>query len=228
MGSSSKPIKLFGQHGPNPSKVMIILEELQIPYEKIPVPISEVKKPEFTAVNPNGRIPAIEDPNTGITIWESGAIIEYLIERYDTQHKISFAPGTPEAWHAKQWLFFQTTGQGPYYGQAAWFKKYHPEHLPSALKRYVDEMKRITGVLDGWLAKQKQVHGSGDGPWLVGNKLSYADISFVSWQEVISILIQKEDYDVDEFPLVKEWLDKMHKKESVKAGLLPIAALKQK
>ncbi|KAI9783151.1 MAG: hypothetical protein M1835_003878 [Candelina submexicana] len=222
MSSSTKPIKVFGQGGPNPPKVNIILEELGLPYEVKPVPFSDVKNAEYIAVNPNGRIPAIQDPNTGITLWESGAIIEYLVERYDTNHQISFAPGSPESYHAKQWLHFQATGQGPYYGQAIWFRKYHPEQLPSAIERYHKEINRVSGVLDGHLARQKQAHGGGPGsggPWLVGDKFSYADIAFIPWQRIAGMLLEKDHYNEDDFPHLKEWLHKMLSRESVKKGL---------
>ena len=69
--------------------------------------------PVYEKVNPNGRVPAIEDPNTGITLWESGAIIEYLIEKYDTSKSLTYDT-EPEKYHLKQWLYFQTSGQGPY------------------------------------------------------------------------------------------------------------------
>ena len=95
----------------------MILEELGINYETEFV--TDVKGEKFTAKNPNGRAPAIDDPNTGITLWESGAIIEYLIDRYDTSAKLSFT-SLPEKYYAKQWLMFQMSGQGPYFGQAAW------------------------------------------------------------------------------------------------------------
>lgn len=219
MSSQIKPIKVWGQGGPNPPKVAIILEELGLPYEIVPIPFSDVKKPEYLAINPNGRVPSIHDPNTDITLWESGAILEYLIERYDKTHRFSFAPGTPESYHAKQWLFFQTTGQGPYYGQAVFFKKFHPEHLPSAIERFVKEINRVTGVLDGHLARQKEKYGGtagGDGPWLVGNKLSYADIAFIPWQSGIPKAVTKEEYDEDKYPNMKEWLDNMTSREAVK------------
>ena len=223
MSSDIKPIKVWGQGGPNPPKVAMILEELDLSYEVTPIPFSDVKKPEYLAVNPNGRLPAIYDPNTDITLWESGAILEYLIERYDKTHRISFAPGTPESYHAKQWLFFQASGQGPYYGQLAWFKRLHPENVPSAIERYVKEINRVTGVLDGHLAKQKEEHGGssagGDGPWLVGNKLSYADIAFIPWQIRVPRALGKEEYDVDNYPNVKEWLDKMTSREAVRKVL---------
>jgi glutathione S-transferase len=220
--SQLKAITVWGKDGPNPPKVHMILAELGLPHEVIGTPISDVKTPEYLAVNPNGRLPSIRDPNTGITLWESGAIVEYLIEQYDTEHKISFAPGTPESYHAKQWLFFQTTGQGPYYGQLSWFKKFHAEKLPSAIERYAKEVNRVSGVLEGWLAQQEKEHGGSpgfDGPWLVGNKLSYADFAFVSWQIIITFVTQKGDYDEDNFPQVKEWLGRLTSRESVKEAM---------
>jgi len=218
MSSQIKPIKVWGKGHPNPPKVAIILEELDLPYELVDIPMADIKKPEYLAINPNGRLPAIHDPNTELTLWESGAIVEYLVERYDTAHKLSFAPGTAESYHAKQWLFFQATGQGPYYGQAAWFKMYHPERLPSALERYTKEIARITGVLEGHLGGQKVDAGS-DGPWLVGNKISYADLAFISWQTVITKIIEKDQYNLDDFPHVQQWLGKMSSRKSVKAAL---------
>ncbi|KAK9319141.1 glutathione S-transferase Ure2-like protein [Lipomyces orientalis] len=213
--SPIKTIKLWGKGGPNPPKVAILLEELGLPYETIPVSLSDVKKPDYLAINPNGRLPAIYDPNTDLTLWESGAIIEYLIERYDVTHNLSFASGTAESYHAKQWLFFQTTGQGPYYGQAAWFKRFHPEQLPSAIERYTKEINRVTGVLEGHLAKQK-VDADNNGPWLVGNKLSYADLAFISYQVVITKFVGRDEYNLDDFPHVKQWLSKLTSRKSVK------------
>ena len=216
MPSSIKPIKVWGLGGPNPPKVAMIIGELGLPSVTDPIPIPDVKKPEYVAVNPNGRIPAIYDPNTDITLWESGAIIEYLTERYDPTHRLSFAPGTPESYHARQWLYFQTSGQGPYYGQAVWFKRYHKERLPSAVERYVKEINRVSGVLNGVLAEQKQKYSDGtDGPWLVGNKMSYADIAFVPWQAIANILLTKDEYDDGNYPYVKEWMGKMMAREKI-------------
>ncbi|KAL2161408.1 hypothetical protein VTH06DRAFT_7969 [Thermothelomyces fergusii] len=225
MGSHSdlKPIRVYGKQGPNPPKVIMILKELGIPYEIEDVPFSDVKKPEYLAVNPNGRLPSIRDPNAGLTLWESGAILEYLVEKYDTEHKLSFPAGSDEAYLAKQWLFFQTTGQGPYYGQAVWFSRYHPEQLPSAIDRYINEIKRVTGVIEGHLARQKEEHGAKegfDGPWLVGNKLSYVDIAFVPWQAIAGKFFgETGKFNPDEFPLVKEWLGKLLARESIKTSL---------
>lgn len=214
MSSQLKPIKLWGKHGPNPPKVEMILLELGLPYEAVDISFPDLKKPDYLAVNPNGRMPSIYDPNTDITLWESGAIIEYLIERYDETRKLSFAPGTPESFHAKQWLFFQVSGQGPYYGQAVWFEKYHAEKLPSAKERFVNEVKRVTGVLEGHLSAQK-VDAESDGPWLVGGKLSYADIAFLPWQSTIAMNIGTELYNPDDFPHVEKWLGKMKARKTL-------------
>ena len=214
--SQLKPIKVWGQGGPNPPKVAMILAELGLPSETVNIPILDVKNPEYVAINPNGRIPTIYDPNTDITIWESGAIIEYLIERYDSTHRLSFAPGTPESYHAKQYLYFQVSGQGPYYGQAIWFKRFHKERVPSAVERYVKEINRVCGVLNGVLAEQKKKYGDDtDGPWLVGNKMSYADIAFVPWQTIVNIMCAKDEYDETNYPYVKEWIGKMMSRETI-------------
>lgn len=216
--SDIKPIKVWGKGGPNPPKVAILLEELGLPYESIVVPLADVKKPEYLAINPNGRLPAIYDPNTNLTLWESGAIVEYLVEKYDTNHKISFPTGSLESYEAKQFLFFQASGQGPYYGQAAWFKKFHHEELPSALERYVKEANRVTGVLEKVLSEKKVFPGQ-SGPWLVGGKYSVADLSFISWQNVITIIFGKADYNLDDYPHVKSWTDRILARPAVQVGL---------
>jgi glutathione S-transferase len=117
MSSSIKPITIHGKHGPNPPKVRMVCEELGLPYELDDVQFADLKKPEFLKINPNGRMPAIHDPNTNLTLWESGAIIEYLVEKYDTENKLSFASGSTDAYLAKQWLFFQVSGM---YWSVSW------------------------------------------------------------------------------------------------------------
>ncbi|OQU98800.1 Glutathione S-transferase, domain-containing protein [Cladophialophora immunda] len=219
MSSELKTIKLWGEPGtPNPAKVAIILEELKLPYDVIAVPFSDVKKPDYIAINPNGRLPSIYDANTGITLWESGAVVEYLIDTYDPEHKLSFPTGTKEFWLAKQWLCFQASGQGPYYGQAGWFKLFHQEKVPSALDRYLKEIGRVTGVLEAHLAQQRRENfgDEGDGPWLVGNKLSYADIAFVPWQHTVAKVFDKEEFDQSRYPLVDEWYRKITSRAAVK------------
>jgi glutathione S-transferase len=222
MASTIQPIKLYGGIlGPNPLKIGLILTLLELPFEEVDVPFSDIKLPAYESVNPNGRLPSIHDPNTGLTLWESGAIIEYLIERYDVNEprKLSFTPRSAEAELARSFLYLQTTGQGPYYGQAIWFMKYHGEKVPSAVERYINEAKRVTGVLNKWLGEQKEANAEklGDGPWLVGNKLSYADIAFIPWQSVMRMAFAGDGFDADEFPHEKEWYERMTSKQAIKA-----------
>jgi glutathione S-transferase len=207
MSSQLKPIKLYGEEGVNPPKVKIILQELGLPFETVAISMGESKGPEYTAINPNGRVPAIYDPNNDLTLWESIAIVEYLIDKYDTEHRISFAPGTKEYYLARQWVLFQVSGQGPYYGQAVWFTHFHSEKIPSAIERYRQEVLRVTGVLESWLAKQAVGSGS-DGPWLVGDKMTYADMCFVPWQEGIKFRCP-DIYEGQSFPFVEAWVAKM-------------------
>ncbi|KAA8648583.1 hypothetical protein EYZ11_006719 [Aspergillus tanneri] len=206
-----KPIKVYGGYfGPNPLKTCIILSELDLPYECEFIEFLDVKNPSYVRINPNGRMPAIHDPNTDLTLWESGAIVEYLIEQYDRDHRLSFPAGTAEAHHARQWLHFQASGQGPYYGQAVWFTRYHSERLPSAVERYVNEIKRVSGVVDKWLEGRE---------WLVGDRLSYADLAWVAWQVLAQKALKSEGYDESEFPRLQAWLTRMKEREKVKEML---------
>ncbi|KAI1108210.1 glutathione S-transferase [Nemania sp. NC0429] len=219
MSSNLKPIVVHGQGGPNPPKVIMILEDLGVPYKMAATTFADIKKPEYLAVNPNGRVPAIYDPNTDLTLWESGAIIEYLIETYDKDNKISFPRGSNESYLTKQWLYYQVTGQGPYYGQAVWFTVYHPEKFPSAVDRYVQEINRVTGVVEGHLAAQKAKNGGEGGSWLVGGKITFADISWYMWQRVIVEALGDETIDYAKYPNVKDWMDRLGARPSVKRGV---------
>lgn len=212
-----KPLTLYGDGGPNPTKVIVLLEALSLPYTTVAVSFDQVKAPSYTALNPNGRLPTLVDPNTNLTVWESGAIFTYLITTYDTSHKFSFPANTADAWHAQQWLYFQVSGHGPYYGQAFWFKRHHPETLPSAVDRYVNEAKRIMGVLDGWLAAQAP--GADGNKWLVGGKCSYADVAFVSYQFGARSWFELPDGDVAKFPHLNTWLQNMLAIEAVTRAL---------
>lgn len=120
--------------------------------------MADVKGEAYTKINPNGRTPAIEDPNTGITLWESGAILEYLVDTYDKDNKISYT-SFPEKYHTKQYLHFQMSGQGPYFGQTTWFRHFHPEQVESAKKRYDEQLVRVIGVLDKILTGKQYLVG---------------------------------------------------------------------
>lgn len=174
--------------GPNPWKVAIILEELGLPYESKYWEFADLKTPEYESMNPNGRTPTLVDPNNGnFTIWESGAIVQYLVDRYDTEGKISHKSGD-EKYIENQWLQFQMSGQGPYFGQAAWFSRFHPESLPSAKSRYINEINRVNTVLNSALKGKK---------YLLGDKISYADLSFVTWHVMIPFILGEEKLETD-------------------------------
>lgn len=207
---SLKPIILWTLQGhagtPNPWKVAMILEELNVPYKHNFIDLADLKKEPYDSINPNGRVPAIEDPNTGISVWESGAILEYLVDKYDKQHTISFAAGSKEYYEAKQWLHYQMSGQGPYFGQAVWFTIYHAEKLPSAVERYINEIRRVSGVLNRWLENKEH---------LVGGKYSYVDAAFVPWFSVTA-LIFSDKIDIEkEFPHVNAWLNRIKARPAI-------------
>ncbi|KAH9926306.1 glutathione S-transferase C-terminal-like protein [Epithele typhae] len=201
--SSPKPhFTLFSAIGPppNPWKVVMILEELGLEYESIYLDTlkGDQKLESHTKYNPNGRVPSLVDhKNNDFVVWESCAIIEYLVEKYDTERKISFA-GFEDRILLSQWLFFQASGQGPYFGQAGWFTFYHHEKIPSAIERYRKEIVRVIGVLDATLATRQ---------WLVGDKPSAADLSFIVWNysTMKYTLAGWDGLNVDDFPHFKRW-----------------------
>jgi glutathione S-transferase len=208
-----QPITLYSHPlGPNPWKVAIVLSILKIPYENIFVDFKDVKLPAITNLNPNGRLPIIVDPNHDITLWESGAIINYLIDNYDVSHKLSYHT-FPERFLTQQWLFFQASGQGPYYGQLGWFRR-QSEQQPAAIKRYADEVLRVTSVLESALK---------DRNWLVGEKCTFADLSFVPWQDMVGLIMGDEVAATDlecDFPNVQAWMQRMKDIPEVKTVLL--------
>ncbi|KAI0336813.1 glutathione S-transferase C-terminal-like protein [Cubamyces sp. BRFM 1775] len=214
----SKQFTLYGDViGPNPLKVAFVLEELGLEYDVVSIDITkgEHKAPEFTKLNPNGRLPALVDHSNGdFTIWESDAILLYLVEKYDKEHKLSVTD-EKEKFQLIQWLFFQASGQGPYFGQAVWFMRYHPEKIPSAIERYQKEILRVFGVLESVLSKQE---------WLVGGKLTIADLSFIPWNgaAVDFVLGGLESVDVEkQYPSVYKWHKKLTQRPAV-ARLLEI------
>ncbi|CAG8961591.1 hypothetical protein HYFRA_00006125 [Hymenoscyphus fraxineus] len=209
----TKPIKVWmAPAGPNPWKVVLILEELSIPYEIVAFKFDDVKRKPFITLNPNGRAPAIEDPNIGpdgLVLWESGAIIQYLVEQYDTEKKLTYE--TFEKYKVNQWLMFQMSGQGPYYGQLGWFNVLHQEKLPSAILRYKNEVRRVLGVLETSLEGKT---------WLVGNKCTYADLSFVTWNERLDALFTvPAERKFEGFPNVEAWHGRMVGRPSWKAAM---------
>ncbi|ATZ51764.1 Bcgst21 [Botrytis cinerea B05.10] len=209
----TQPITLYSHiTGPNPWKVSIILEELKIPYT------TKFLEP-YETLNPNGRVPAITDPNTSLTLWESGAIIEYLIDTYDQTTQLSYT-SSPERYHTKQWLHFQMSGQGPYFGQAHWFTKMHSEKVDSVIDRFLAQIKRVLYVLDRHL-KGKE--------WLVGDKCTYADLSFVMWNEGIPWIFGDRAGELEmekDYPNFFAWHTRLMERPSVKKVFEDKAAAK--
>ncbi|KXT04583.1 hypothetical protein AC578_8741 [Pseudocercospora eumusae] len=211
---STKPLKLYGHvQGPNPWKVAIILEELGVPYETEYMDFGDLKKEPFLSKNPNGRTPALEDPNTGVTTWESGAIIDYLLDVYDKQHKLSYTE-SPQKYEQICWRDFQMSGQGPYFGQKAWFTHFHSEKgITSAIERYGKEIDRVQSVIDAHLTKTGN-------EYLCGNKVCYADLMFVPWNAMLGFI--HPDFEKEwktKYPKSYEWHQKLIARPAVKKCL---------
>ncbi|KAI0699620.1 glutathione S-transferase C-terminal-like protein [Cerioporus squamosus] len=200
--------------GPNGWKVALLLEELGLSYEPIYLDFqkNEQKQSPHVDYNPNGRIPTIIDHKNGdFVLWESNAILLYLVDKYDTEKRFTVTD-EKEKHILNQWLFFQASGQGPYFGQAFWFLFYHPEKVPSAVERYQKETQRVVSVLDGVLAKSP----SG---WLVGGKLTIADLAFLTWNRAAVNVILKdfEGGDVQtKYPAFWAWHHKIDSRNSAK------------
>jgi len=210
---STKPdIHLYTTQTPNGIKISITLEELGLPYKHTKIDISKntQKEPWFLEINPNGRIPAITDTFTDgkqINLFESGAIQQYLVDRYDTDYKISYPKGTREYFEMISWLFFLNAGVGPMQGQANHFSRYAPERIEYGVNRYVNETRRLYGVLNTHLEKSK----SG---YLVGDKCTIADIAHWGWVAAAFWA----GVDIDEFPALKAWEERMFARPGVEKG----------
>ncbi|KAJ6093249.1 hypothetical protein N7486_008538 [Penicillium sp. IBT 16267x] len=205
-------ITLYTAQTPNGIKISIALEELGLPYEvkKIDMTNNEQKEDWFLEINPNGRIPALTDEFTDgqkIRLFESGGILQYLADQYDPEYKISFPKGTREHYEMNNWLFFQNAGVGPMQGQANHFGRYAPERIEYGVTRYVNETRRLYGVLDKHLAQSK----SG---YLVGDHVSIADISLWGWVAAGGWA----GVDIDEFPNLKAWEEFMAQRPGVEKG----------
>jgi GST-like protein len=161
-------LKFYFHTGPNPMKTALMLEELGLPYETVPVDTmkGQQHEPWFRAINPNGKVPAIVDGD--VTVFDSNAILLYLAEKH---HK--FLPTAPAArGQALSWLFFVATGLSPFSGQAVHFLFHAPEKLPYAQNRYLKEVQRHYKVLDDHLATHK---------YLAGEEYSIADMALWGW-----------------------------------------------
>jgi GST-like protein len=189
-------IDLYYWTTPNGHKITIYLEETGLAYKIIPVNISKGDqfKPEFLAISPNNRIPAIVDhaPAGGgapLAVFESGAILKYLAEKTG-----KLLPSDPRGrYDVLQWLFWQMGGLGPMAGQNHHFSQYAPEKIPYAIDRYVKETNRLYGVLDKRLADRAFIAGD----------YSIADIAAYPW----IVPHQRQGQKLEDFPHLNRWFE---------------------
>jgi GST-like protein len=198
---------------PNGHKVHIALEELGIPYKVIPIAIGKGDqfKPEFLAITPNHRIPAIVDPDgpggKPLKLFESAAIMIYLSEKSGGK----LIPKDPIGrYTCLQWMMFQMGGTGPMFGQYNHFANYAVEKIPYAIERYTNEVKRLHRVLDKRLA---------EATWLAGDEYSMADIINFPWIRNP----ERRNIDLNDYPNVKRWHDAMATRPAVQRGVAVLA-----
>jgi glutathione S-transferase len=196
-------IDLYTWTTPNGRKVSIALEEMGLPYRVVPVPLKTgaQKTPDFLAINPNGRIPAIVDRDNGdFAVFESGAILIYLAEKSG-----KFLPSETKARSVViQWLMWQMGGLGPMHGQANVFNRYFPEKIPAVIDRYQTETKRLFSVMDARLATE---------PFLAGD-YSIADMACWPW-------VMQHDWagvPIDDLPHLQRWLATVGARPAVQRG----------
>ncbi|MEN5228277.1 glutathione S-transferase N-terminal domain-containing protein [Brevundimonas naejangsanensis] len=208
-------LQLYSLPTPNGVKVSIMLEELGLPYEVHLVDISkdETWTPEFLSLNPNGKIPAIIDPDgpggKPLPLFESGAILVYLAEKSGR-----FLPTDPAArYETLQWVFFQMAAIGPMFGQVGFFHKYAGSAFEDKRPRdrYVAESRRLLGVLEGRL-KDRQ--------WIMGDDYTIADIAILGWvRNLVEHYGAGDLVGYDDFTHVAAWLARGLARPAVQRGL---------
>lgn len=202
-----KPIEFYYWPTPNGWKISIMLEECGLPYDVRLVNIGKGDqfKPEFLAISPNNKMPAIVDPEgpdgAPISVFESGAILQYLGRKtgmfYPTEERARV--------EVEQWLFWQMGGLGPMAGQAHHFRIYAPEKIPYAIERYTNEVHRLYGVMNTRLKDRDYLAGA----------YSIADIACVGWAKSW----EKQGQNIEEFPYLKGWLERVMARPAVQRGL---------
>ena len=209
-------IEVYSWPTPNGHKIHIMLEECGLPYKAIPVDIGagDQFKPEFLAISPNNKIPAIVDPDgpdgEPISVFESGAILVYLAAKTGR-----FLPTDVRGrYRALEWLMFQMGSIGPMLGQAHHFRMYAPEKIPYAVDRYTNEARRLYGVLDKRLANSKYV---------AGPEYGIADIAIFPWLRSW----KNQGIDWNDFPLLKGWFDEIAGRPAVQRGVEVLASLRK-
>ena len=209
-------IEVYSWATPNGHKVHVMLEECGLEYRAIPVNIGAGDQfaPEFLAISPNNKIPAIVDPDgpdgQPISLFESGAILLSLAAKTGR-----FLPTDLRArYRVLEWLMFQMGSVGPMLGQTHHFRLYAPEKLPYAIARYSNEAKRIYGVLD------KRLDGR---EWVASDDYSIADIAIFPWLRSW----QNQGIDWADFPHLKRWFDRVAARPAVQRGVEVLASLRK-
>lgn len=198
-------IELYTAATPNGQKISIALEEMGLPYKVNAFDLStnQQKEPEFTAINPNGRIPAIVDKdNDDFPVFESGAILLYLAEKTG-----KFLPVDPKARsQVIQWLMFQMGGVGPMMGQANVFFRYFPEKIQPAIDRYQKEGRRLFEVMDSQLEHHR---------YLAGDEYTIADIATWPWVRIY----EWSGINIDGLEHLQRWLAEIAQRPAVIKGI---------
>jgi GSH-dependent disulfide-bond oxidoreductase len=206
-GRLHKPIDLYYWPTPNGWKITVMLEECALPYNMIAVNISKGDqfKPEFLAISPNNRMPAIVDHDgpggRPISIFESGAILQYLGRKTGKFYPSNERPRV----EVEQWLFWQMANLGPKAGEASHFRNYATDKLPYAIDRFMNEMNRLYGVMDRRLEDREFLAG----------RYSIADIACIGWVS----RAERQGHDLGQFRNVRRWLETVLARPAVKRGL---------
>jgi GSH-dependent disulfide-bond oxidoreductase len=205
-------IELYSWPTPNGHKVHIMLEECGLPYavHAVDIGAGDQFRPEFLAISPNNKMPAIIDPDgpdgAPISLFESGAILLYLAGKTGR-----FLPNSVWGkYETLQWLMFQMGGVGPMLGQAHHFRNYASESIPYAIDRYTNEANRLYGVLDRQLANHDYV---------AGNTYTIADMAIWPWLRTPA----NQGVDIDAYPNVKAWFEAIGNRPAVQRGVQVLA-----
>ena len=198
MSSSIRSLILHAHAtGPNPIKIAIALSSLSVPFSADPQ--TGVKGSAFLKINENGRVPALEDPNTGVVSWESGACMNYIRRVYDKENKLGPRDSSEQGRvDFEKWEYFLLSNLGPMTGQVNWFRHYHPNKNEDALNRYVEQTYRCYGVFEEQLKKSR-------GQSVLPGGVTAVDFHFEPWVRQH----QFAQLSLDKYPNVKKWLDRM-------------------
>lgn len=208
-------IQLYSLPTPNGVKASIMLEETGLAYEPHLVDFAknDQKSDAFVSLNPNGKIPAMIDPQgpggQPLALFESGAILLYLAEKTGK----FLGSGAADRWHAVQWVMFQTGGVGPMFGQLGFFNKFAGKDWEDKrpLARYTEEAKRLLGVMDAALAGKT---------WFLGDDYSIADVSMIGWVNNLVTFYEARDLvEFDAYANVAAWLERGLARPAVQRGL---------